>query len=205
MNNRNSESGAVSVIEATFVFPVMFIILLILLYMGNMFYMRSRVDAIVTEYAVRAASRCTDPFLDEIEANGSVPTRISDVKPYNNILGGNSSAIIRTEMINTLNRQGTGFFAGMGLREISINKFEKNNTLVTNTFTADVTYKIKMPIRFLGSNKPISLTINSVSVVSLTDTTEFIRDVDMAIDFLEAKGIDKKLSAFSEKVKKFLK
>lgn len=46
---RKEEKGAL-ILEATIVFPVMFFILLFLIYTGNMFYIRSQVDSIASLY-----------------------------------------------------------------------------------------------------------------------------------------------------------
>ena len=46
LNQMHSENGTV-IIEATFVFPIMFIILFFLIYMGNAFYMKAQVESVV--------------------------------------------------------------------------------------------------------------------------------------------------------------
>ena len=59
-------------------FPIMFFVLLFLIYMGNMFYMRSQVDAIVAKAAVKAAAYQADPQLKTIMEQGSVPGQMYD-------------------------------------------------------------------------------------------------------------------------------
>ncbi len=94
MENRKRlrESGSV-IIEASFIFPIAFFVLAILIYMGNAYYIRSRVDRIVVEYAVMGAKYCADPMLQYIEEYGSVPTLGSDnevIEPYGFIFDSNS-------------------------------------------------------------------------------------------------------------------
>ena len=110
---RKEEKGAL-VVEATIVFPIMFFVLLFLIYMGNMFYMRSQVDAIASLGAIEAAARFADPMLSEVEKTGSVPRTIQDVKPYHSLFGDTSEVnSIEDDMRTKLNRHGTGLFAGM--------------------------------------------------------------------------------------------
>lgn len=197
---RKEEKGSL-VIEAVYVFPVMIFVLLFLIYMGNMFYMRSQVDAIVTEAAVRGAACCADPFLATIEESGSVPTTIENIQPYHSILG-NSSGIkaIRSDMVDKLNKLGTGFFAGMGLKNINVKQFKKDSNLISSNFIVEVSYRIKFPIRFLGSDQPTILLMDSKCVVPVTDTPEFILNVDMAMDYFDSTGLSEKLANLTKAI-----
>ena len=62
----NSENGTV-IIEATFVFPIMFIILFFLIYMGNAFYMKAQVESVVEQKAIQGAAYCADPILETMK------------------------------------------------------------------------------------------------------------------------------------------
>lgn len=198
---KKEEKGSL-IIEATLVFPVMFFVLLFLIYMGNMFYMRSQVDAIVTEYAVKAAAYCADPFLADIGNSDSIPTTISNVQPYHSILGGSDSAApIRNEMHAKLDNLGTGFFAGMGLKSININEFKKDSNLLSSTFIVDVSYRIQFPIRFIGNSSPTIVNMGSRAEVPITETGEFILNVDMAMDYFQSTGLQEKLAKITEALK----
>lgn len=201
---RKEEKGSL-IVEATFVFPVMFFILLFLIYMGNMFYMRSQVDAIVSNAAVSAAAKCADSFLATVEEEGSVPYSISDIKPYHTLFNDSSDALkVRNDMVEDLNTLGAGFFAGMGLRDIKVNQFEYESHLFYGTFTVDVSYCIRFPIRFLGENQPTILKISSHCVAPVTDTGEFIQNVDMVIDYADSTGVSEKINKLVSTVSEFL-
>ena len=113
---RKEEKGAL-ILEATIVFPVMFFILLFLIYTGNMFYIRSQVDSIASRGAIQAAAYVADPMLEEVKESGSVPRSINNVQPYHSLLG-NDVGKIQNKMNEELNGLGTGFFAGMGKSHI---------------------------------------------------------------------------------------
>ena len=144
---KTEERGAL-IVEATIVFPIMFFIILFLIYFGNVFYLRSQVDAIVAESAIKAASYCVDPLMAKVEG-GTVPTTMEDVQPYHSIFGSAQTDSVREEMVNKLNRIGTGYFAGMNLKNIVVDQFKYNRGLVTSTFSVDVSYRIQFPIRFI--------------------------------------------------------
>lgn len=198
---KTEERGAL-IVEATIVFPIMFFIILFLIYFGNVFYLRSQVDAIVAESAIKAASYCVDPLMAKVEG-GTVPTTMEDVEPYHSIFGSAQTDSVREEMVNKLNRIGTGYFAGMNLKNIVVDQFKYNRGLVTSTFSVDVSYRIQFPIRFMGSDRPTVLKIHSQTTVPVTDTPEFIQNVDMAMDFFDSSGMSEKLNKMVSQVKKF--
>lgn len=199
---KKNEKGAL-IMESTLVFPVMFFVLFFLIYMGNMMYLRSRVDSIVSSAAVEAAAYCADPYLPQVKG-GTVPSTINDVKPYHNLLGNSSLADpVRNKMVSKINSLGTGFFSGMGLTSVTVNTFQYNKGLITSTFTVDVSYRIKFPIKFIGDEKSTILLFHSTQTVPVTDTGEFILDVDMAVDFMQQTGLDQKLNKMMENIKQF--
>lgn len=84
----NSENGTV-IIEATFVFPIMFIILFFLIYMGNAFYMKAQVESVVEQKAIQGAAYCADPILETMKETGKFPSLSAlETKPYRYIFGG---------------------------------------------------------------------------------------------------------------------
>ena len=169
---KKNEKGAL-IMESTLVFPVMFFVLFFLIYMGNMMYLRSRVDSIVSSAA-------------------------------HNLLGNSSLADpVRNKMVSKINSLGTGFFSGMGLTSVTVNTFQYNKGLITSTFTVDVSYRIKFPIKFIGDEKSTILLFHSTQTVPVTDTGEFILDVDMAVDFMQQTGLDQKLNKMMENIKQF--
>lgn len=122
------------IVEASFVFPIMFFVLLFLLYMGNMFYMRSRVDALTTHYTIEAAARYADPLLETVEKNGSVPRSIDKVQPYHSLKDDGTAVKSAKKGLNDkINELGSGFFAGMGIRESNISMVAKKSLINTTS------------------------------------------------------------------------
>lgn len=208
--NRKSESGEV-IVEATFIFPIMFIILFILIYMGNAFYLRSQIDSVVTEQAIRGASYCADPLLQYIRENDSVPglnSTAADADPYRYIFGGMDGIeddirdSVKKEILNNIK----SLFGNMDPKIVTpsdkIAKF--NNYVLYSTFSVEVEYVIEFPIRLLGEDSPIALKISSRAESPVNDTAEFIRNTDMVVDMFQGTGIGQKISDMFGKIKEFM-
>jgi len=195
------------IVEATFVFPIIFLVIFFLIYLGNAYYQKSRIDNYVTLAALKGASYCADPFMKEF-APGSVADKNDDIYPYRYYLQGVIRGIendIKSELEQKIS--GTGFFAGMEPGSVSANADFSNNILYY-TFTADAGYTIKLPIKMLGSKDIYLLRLSSRAEVPVNDVSEFIRNTDMAIDYLESsetvQNALKKVKEAFDKVKSFI-
>lgn len=203
----NSENGSV-IIEATFVFPIMFIILFFLIFMGNAFYMKARVEAVVTESAIKGASYCTDPNLEAIKSNKTPDLNTLETKPYRYIFGGMSEVenTISSDVAAKIESSDMSLFKNMSPRLTTptgqIAKYKSN--VLYSTFTVEVEYTIKFPISFLGASSPPILTINSRSEVPVDDTAEFIRNTDMVIDIFSGTKVGQKISDVFGKINDFI-
>lgn len=209
--NLTSESGAVAIVEATFVFPVMFIVLFFLIYMGNAYYIKAQVESVVERYAIQGAAYCADPILETIKETGSVPSLSSPdlkIEPYRYIFGGMDN--VETDICNfveaEIKNSSVTFFRNMEPRLITpthnIAKF--NNYVVYSTFSVEAKYEIQFPIKFFGSNTPAVLTISSRAEVPVNDTAEFIRNTDMVIDVFHGTKIGQKISDVFGKINDFI-
>lgn len=201
-----SEKGMV-IVEATIVFPVIFFILFFLLYMGNMYYMRSQVDQVVAEAAVRGAAAIADPILEEIQNNDHVPIEIGagnmQIKPYRYLFSQKNVELnIKNEVEESIQKLGNGFYQGMYPRNVQV-QTGFHGRILLNSFEVNADFELKFPIKFMGNDEPVILKFNSRSVVPVTETDEFIRNVDMAVDYMQSSGLEKKLSKAFDKVKEF--
>lgn len=204
----NSESGAVQIVEATFVFPIMFIILFFLIYMGNAHYVKAQVESVVEQYAIQGANYCADPILETIKETGSVPSLSSlNVKPYRYIFGGmdNVETKISRAVLTEIRGNSTSFFKNMKPVITSGSDIAKyNNYVVYSTFSVDVKYTIQFPIKFLGESTPPILSLESRAEVPVNDTAEFIRNTDMVIDYFHGTKVGQAISDAFGKINDFI-
>lgn len=205
-----NEYGAVQIVEATFIFPIMFIILFFLIYMGNAFFIKAQVEGMVETRAIQGAGYCADPMLQTIkDNNGTVPS-LKNIKtePYRYIFGGMDSIEnkIASEVQNDMEGNAVSFFKNMKpslkMPKSDIAKF--NNYVVYSTFSVEVKYELKFPIKLLGADSPTVMTINSRAEVPVNDTAEFIRNTDMVVDLLYRTKIGRSISDIFGKINDFI-
>lgn len=204
----NKEDGAVQIVEATFVFPIMFIILFFLIYMGNAYYVKAQVEAIVVDKAIAGANYCTDPILQTIKDGGAIPKLSElDLDPYRYFSGMNGvEEKISREVEEAIEGSSVSLFRNMEpvvkTRRSDISKY--NNFVLYSTFSVEVKCEVEFPIKFLGRSTPTLLVITSRSEIAVNDTAEFIRNTDMVIDYFEDSKLGQSIKGVFDKINDFL-
>ena len=198
---KKQESGMV-IVEATIVFPVMFFVIFLLIFLGNAYMQRCRIEAIVHEVALDAAAYCASPMLSDLERNGTITAyKDLNIKPYRYFSG--SAKEIENWAKNRLNERvnglSTGLFAGMKPQHWEC-KVKFNNKFIYSTFRIEVKYDITMPIRLFGASNSLALRVASHTEMPVTDTAEFIRNVNMVEYYLEITGAKQAIGDFIGKV-----
>lgn len=201
MKFTKSERGMVFV-EASVVFPIMFLVIFLMIYAGNAYYQKCRVEAIATELAINGAAYCADPLLSSAEG-GKIPGLAThNVYPYRAFDSdgvGSTQADIQGALEDRIEGLGTGLFSSMS-PNVKQAKATYKNGFIYSTFTVDVEYKIMLPVRMLGSKDYYYLTFNTHISMPVSDTTELIRNVDMVEDYLEQLGVMEKVDEFTSKI-----
>ena len=198
------EKGAVMTVEATFVFPIMFFVLLFMIYYGNIFFVKSNVDSVVSRYAVLGAAQCADPQLEALMKNGQVSSSLgANRDPYRYLFSGHGNSV--ASKISSKVKEDIGknsFFNGMSPTDISCDVKYKNG-IIYQSFKIDVSYKIKFPIRFIFSNKSVMFDYSSVAEAPVVDGGEFVLNTNMAIDYYERSKISDAVNSFKKNISKF--
>lgn len=200
------EHGAVTIVEAAIIFPIMFIVLIFLIYMGNAFYIKTQIDGIVVEKALQGAAYCADPMLAVIEETGSVPAlKDLDVQPYRYLFGGMDEieASIEREVKKEISEAYVSFFKNMK-PELESCTVKFNNYILYSTFSVDVKCRIGFPVKMLGTEEAFAAKLNIRSEAAVNDTTEFIRNVDMAIDYFCDTKFGQSIKGVFDKINEFM-
>lgn len=214
---RMKDENGLVIVEATIVFPVMFFVLFFIIFIGNMYYEQAKVDDIVLRYAVKGAEYVADPDQYAMEIPPyEVPTEVNglDIEPYRYILGsiteGSVSDIedkISNQVREEINDTSLIFFGNSKANIIGSDN-EKLATFKTyvlySTFTVQVNYEIKFPIRFLGDENPTIARLSSRSEVAVNDAPEFIRNIDMAVDLLDGTSTGDTIKSIFDKINGFI-
>ena len=178
------------VTESTFVYPIMFFIVFFMIFFGNMFCIRAGIDQLVTEEAIESAARYADPSLAECEDGiattlEDAPRVTKNLYRYLDVFDLGGSQSVSTGNIKEGDGTYTGFFSGMNADNIEVVKHHVNNYIVYQTYEVEVHYKLKFPWKFIFNDERIYIPMIARAEVPVTDSAEFIRNVDMAIDMFE--------------------
>ena len=193
-----SENGAVTMVEGTYVFPIVFLVLGFLIFFGYLFFMKASIQSVVSQEAIRGAQYYSNPWTEEVNEEGKTfsdsndDLRQMDVKPYRNIVGvfadrTNYVSRVRTDAENRL--RACGLKIGESGRNVSRStgscEVNYKNYLVYSYVEVKADYTLVMPIRFFGENQPMRLQMSAYDMATVSDNSEFVRNVDMAMDYVQ--------------------
>ena len=205
MRKNKTESGMV-IVEATIVFPVMFLIIFLMLFAGNAYLQKCRIEALVNSYTIEAAAYCADPLVDSAK-NSTFPS-VADLNVYpyryfdpNGV--GDIEDDTKRQLEQKIDEMSSGLFSNMKptSRVVDVNY---NNGFIYSTVSVDVDCKIEIPVRLLGMDDYIALNVSTHSDAPVSDTTELIRNIDMIEDYMEKTGVKDKLEETKTKAKNSL-
>ena len=188
----SGEGGAVMIVEAAFVFPIMFFIVFIMLMAGSAYFQQARIERILEEYAIEAAACCENPMLEKIiNDGGSIPTdpvRNDTIKPYRYLFQGNTQRV-RANMESRINSSINGFgtlgFAGMQARLDGLKLSVKPHCVLVPVMVADCSFHVDLPIRMIFSDQPIRFRFRLTAREPVGDPSEFVRNVSTVQDYAE--------------------
>ena len=183
--------GAV-IMEATIVYPVMFFVIFFMLFMGNMFCIRAGIDSLVTQEALTGAAYYADPKLESYSEKEKIPTTLSEaghvtknLYRYLDIFDiGGSQSVQSTNLKENIGSY-TGYFTGMNPDRIEIVSHKVNNYIIYQTYEVEVKYYLNFPWKFIFHDEKYDIAMTARAEVPVTDSAEFIRNVDLAVDILE--------------------
>lgn len=186
---KDRQRGAVVIMEAAFVFPIMFFVVFILLMVCEGYYQYARVERACLVVAVQGAARCENPMLETVQKSGQVPTSTtaSKVRPYRYIFTQQSRQIaeeMEVELTETI--EGMDCLAFRGMTPI-LEKLEMDPQLnvLVSAFPVECAFKIQLPIRMIFSDEDLTFHYEVTVVQPIGDPAEFVRNVSTVQDYLE--------------------
>ncbi len=211
-----SEVGAVKVVEATFVYPIVFFIMGILIFMSCLLLQKSALqsDAERVALAVSKVKAQTgyNLFGNVISSAADFPMEVSDSLLRNVLEESEPYRYLQSDVVDlaTLNDELESL--------ISRNRFlipsqidcqiSCERKILNQQIVVHVTNRVNLPsfVRYLGLEKLLLIDITATATVS--DPAEFIKNVDIAFDvggFLNEKyQLQNKLTTFVDRIKKML-
>lgn len=187
--NIKGERGAVEIVEAALIYPIVIFVVIIFFFLGNIFYQQAKVDAIAVRAAEKLTLYYTNPLL-----RGSIPTTAENttLDPYRYLFGSSGAeSAVRDFVDKEVGKTGTGGFSGMDINVQSVT-CEIKNYVVYQKACVQINYTIELlPLELIGAD---SLMRQSVGTsMSAADPAEFIRNVDMIVDYADITGLTAKI------------
>lgn len=189
--SRKSQHGAMMIVEASFVFPIMFFVIFIMLMAGSAFFQQARIERILEEYAIEAAACSENPMIEEIYSHGgSVPTstRDNEIMPYRYLFTGHTKKV-RSRMERKINEAISGYgslgFVGMNAKLDESARLTVQPHILVPSLVADCSFHVDFPIRIIFSKEPLRYRVHVRVREPIGDATEFVRNVSTVQDYLE--------------------
>lgn len=181
--------GAVHIVEATIVFPVVFLVLFFIFVLANTYYVQAYMDKVAKECAVEFANDARNELVWQIEENNGYLKEL-ELNPYqffgvSKELEGQSNRIVK----NRVNSSKATIIPSMAAYDIRDKKGGTADFVSFDTgfLSSEVKVEIHYRIRLLpllkqyGIGTPEYVAYGSATI---SDSVEFIRDIDMVKDII---------------------
>lgn len=205
-NFKSDETGAAQIIEAAIIYPVVFMILFYLIYMGLYILQCVTVESYAQKIALMAAREVAHPgYIDEIDkdaidasvdysGNNDIslpddPREIGVSSAYRyfapkNLISKEKQDYLKNQLRNLIK---TSSIIGNSDGDIKVDITFKNYVVVQQVEVKATQKLASFPVlEFFGMND--DLTVSSTAVASVNDSDEFIRNVDFIDDIIETIG-----------------
>lgn len=204
-NFKSDETGAAQIIEAAIIYPVVFMILFYLIYMGLYILQCVTVESYAQKIALMAAREVAHPgYIDEIDSNAidasvdysgneihlsNDPKSIGVSSAYRyfapkNLISKEKQDYLKNQLENLIK---TSSIIGNSDGDIKVTINFKNYVVVQQVEVTATQKLASFPVlKFFGMND--GLTVSSTAVASVNDSDEFIRNVDFINDIIETIG-----------------
>ncbi|SNT08648.1 hypothetical protein SAMN06309944_2028 [Micrococcales bacterium KH10] len=185
-----SERGLV-IVEAAFIYPLVFILLVLVMSMSEMYYQRARVESLTLSYAQQAAAEMSDSMDYDVAGDGE-SVRVSgqqDRALYRYILGShNDFATVEGKVESAVTRafdeNDIGFFGpAPTLDSVSVT-YGRHFTYEELKVSVDYGYRLPFLGKQVAGGGPFSFEFNASAELPVLQSAEFVRNFDLANDMV---------------------
>lgn len=203
-NKANREKGAVTIVEAAFVFPIVFFIVFFMIMAGEAYYQQACVEYYLTTAGVDGAARCENPMLATVISSG-VPTdpTATDVMPYRYILTGEARSIasrIRDDLEEKIDAMQPLLFHNMKPENVDVTVDTRMNPFVSSLHL-NCKFDVPFPIKMIFTGETVKFSYNINLTTSIGDPSEFVRNIAFIADLMEQSQV---VTDFCEKLQEGL-
>lgn len=197
-------AGSVMIVEAAFIYPMAFFVVVLTMYVGDVFYQRARIESYVLDAALMGSYEAASSSLPNIGVNnetGEGILALSQIKnePYRFIFGGTKvdTAATKAKLDEAIEGAGTGVF-GLGPANMST-AVDYTTRLGYGEMAVSASYGLKIPVPSMLSDTG-SFTFSSDANATATAFTmgEMVRNVDMIDDYWGDSALSAPLTSIEQ-------
>ena len=185
----DSERGAVPIVEAAFAYPIVIFVVIIFFFLGTIFYQQAQVESLTVRAAEKLAAYYTNPLIYQ-----GIPTEAEKMSldPYRTLFpgGGNAASGAVKEYINQQAQE----ISSSGISKINITKKDcrVDTYVLYQVARVEIEYTIEYkPLELMGGFSIIKNT--TATATAAGDPAEFMRNIDMILDYGEITGLTAKI------------
>ena len=179
-----------TLIEAAFVFPVTFIVVFLIIMMGNVYFQHAAIERGVVETALNTAASSENPMMAYILENKAVPTSpdAADVMPYRYLFSGNIKRIAGEQedrLYSYVNGVGK-YTVFRGLKPIVNSCTVKTSVnLIFSQVEVNCDFDIALPLKMIFTNERFRFHYQVSMKEQIGDSAEFVRNTAMIKDYFQ--------------------
>ena len=185
----DSERGAVPIVEAAFAYPIVIFVVIIFFFLGTILYQQAQVESLTVRAAEKLAAYYTNPLIYK-----GIPTEAEKMSldPYRvlSFSGGNAA---KAEVEKYVNQQ-IQKISSSGISKIDahIEECRVDNYVLYQVARVEIAYTIEYkPLELMGGFS--ILNYSTATSTAAGDPAEFIRNIDMILDYGEITGLSAKI------------
>lgn len=187
------------IVEATFVYPVVFLVLILVLVLGDVYYQKARIEAVVIDTALLGSMSASSSALQNVDVNEATgvgtmaPSQIEN-DPYRFVFNmGNDSSIdaniskYQDLLTDQIGDGGSSFFGlAPDLSEASV---KYTSRFIYGDYLVSAGYDMDVPVAtMLIPEGKQTLQLGASAASTVTSMGELSRNIDLVDDAYSASG-----------------
>lgn len=177
------------IVEAAFIYPMAFFVVVLTMYVGDVFYQRARVESYVLDAALMGSYEAASSSLPNVGINedtGEGILALSQIKnePYRFIFGGTKvdTADTKAKLDEAIEVAGTGVF-GLGPSNMTT-AVDYTTRLGYGEMAVSASYGLKIPVpNMLSDTGTFTFSSDANATATAFTMGELVRNVDMIDDY----------------------
>lgn len=195
---RRGAAGMV-IVEATFVYPVVFLVLIFVLMLGDVYYQRARIEAVVIDTALVGSASASSSALEQVVVDQATGLGVMDASkiendPYRFVFNMGSDGSVSENLAkykeSLTDQIGDGDASFFGLApDIGSADVQYTSRFIYGDYLVSAGYDVDVPMAtMLMPEGKATLGFGATAVSTVTSMGELTRNIDLVDDAYRSSG-----------------